>query len=58
MNSNFSKSVININGQFILSKALLDDNTTISVANLAAGLYFVHLKENGSIIETKKLLIK
>ena len=58
MNSIFSKRIININGQFMLIKDLQDDNTTISVANLAAGLYFVHLKENGSIIETKKLLIK
>lgn len=48
--------IVNVNGELVMMKTI-SGGTSVSVAELAAGNYFVTLSENGKTIGTKKLVV-
>ena len=47
-----------LNGKLLQSQKLNADKTTLSLSDLAAGIYFVSLEQNGRIFQTRKVVKK
>lgn len=56
--NNISISIFDITGKNVSEIELNNGINTLNIENLNAGIYFYSIKQNGNIIETKKLVIQ
>ncbi len=55
-NDNFFFQLYDIMGKLLISKKLIDIRTTISMANLAPGTYFLKVTDNQKVVKTFKII--
>jgi len=55
-NRNYSIEIINKRGKMVISRALKGTGEQVDLSNLQKGVYFVRTKQNGKLLNTKRLV--